>query len=511
MKTNRTTVVFANTRPLCEKITHDLKHDLSRTAAAAEAERAEGIGHEPAVAAHHSALDASRRREVETLLKQGRLKAVVTSTSLELGVDIGTIDLAVQVGLPGGVARCVQRVGRAGHHLGAASRGLILASTAAEIAGAVVTARAAREGRIEPLRTISAPLDVVCQQLLAMACAGECAVEESFALLRKAGPMAELTRADFDACLDYLAGDLAAPAGAYEPEPGAAPRWSSARIWKHNGFFGARSRRVIRWFWSNVGTISSAESVQVLDGRVAIGTLESDYADRLVPGDRFVLDGRSLEFRRREGQLVHARGGGSEPGLPIWHSDRLSLTTELAHEVAEFRALGARRLTRGGPLALKAWLVESLEIEPRAAAVLAELIEAQERTSEVPRITDLLVEQFPTADEPGLTLAFHAPLNRAACEALGRAFTARLGRQFGRDLSLQVADLGWSIRMPEGTEAALDRPALEPWWLSIDSKTTCWKGWIAGICSPSGSGSSRRPGSWSCVTPSTAGECEWEA
>jgi ATP-dependent Lhr-like helicase len=457
MKANRTTVVFANTRPLCEKITHDLKHDLSRAAAVAAPATADGKAFEPAVAAHHSALDARRRREVETLLKEGRLRAVVTSTSLELGVDIGTADLAVQVGLPGGVARCVQRVGRSGHHLGTASRGLILASTAAEIAGAVVTARAAREGRLEPLRMIAAPLDVVCQQLLAMACAGDCAVDEAFTILRKAAPMADLSRADFDACLEFLAGDFAAPAGAYQPEPGAAPRWSSARIWKQNGYFGVRGRRVIRWFWTNVGTISSEESVQVLDGRVAVGTLESDYADRLVPGDRFVLDGRSLEFRRREGQLIHARGGGGEPGLPIWHSDRQSLSTELAHEVAGFRAAAARRLTRGGPLALKAWLVDILDIQPRAAAVVAQLIEVQERTSEVPRMTDLLVEQFPTADEPGLTYAFHAPLNRAACEALGRAVAARLGRQFGRDLSLQASDLGWSIRIPADAEAELDR------------------------------------------------------
>ena len=171
MRVNRTTVIFANTRPFTEKITHDLRHDPKRRDACADGEAQAGES-EPAVAAHHSALDASRRRAVESLLKQGRLKAVVTSTSLELGVDIGTADLSVQVGLPGGVARCVQRVGRSGHRLGAASRGLILAATAAEIAGAVVTARAARAGRLEPLRMVEAPLDVVCQQLLAMACAG---------------------------------------------------------------------------------------------------------------------------------------------------------------------------------------------------------------------------------------------------------------------------------------------------------------------------------------------------
>jgi ATP-dependent Lhr-like helicase len=183
---------------------------------------------------------------------------------------------------------------------------------------------------------------------------------------------------------------------------------------------------------------------------VAIGTLEGAYADRLVPGDRFVLDGRSLEFRRRDGSTIHARASGGEPGLPIWHSDRQSLSTELAREVAGFRAEGARRLARGSPLALRAWLIEAQELETKAAAVLAELIESQERLSEVPTESDLLIEEYPSAEDPGLSYAFHTPLNRAACEALGRATAARLGRRFGRDLALQAADLGWSIRLPEG-------------------------------------------------------------
>ena len=171
MQANRTTVIFANTRPFTEKITHDLRFDPRRRLRGTEGD-GPGQQSKPSVAAHHSALDAGRRREVEALLKDGKLKAVVTSTSLELGVDIGTADLAVLIGLPCGVARCVQRVGRSGHRIGTSSRGLMLAATAAEVAGAVVTARAARAGRLEPLRMVEAPLDVVCQQLLAMACGG---------------------------------------------------------------------------------------------------------------------------------------------------------------------------------------------------------------------------------------------------------------------------------------------------------------------------------------------------
>ena len=131
------------------------------------------------IASHHSALDAARRREIESALRRGELRAVVTSTSLELGVDIGTADVTVQIGLPGGVARCLQRVGRSGHGRGAGSRGLLLAATPAEIAGAMITARAALAGRVEPLRLIRAPLDVVCQQLVAMACAGEQSIDET--------------------------------------------------------------------------------------------------------------------------------------------------------------------------------------------------------------------------------------------------------------------------------------------------------------------------------------------
>ena len=331
MKANRTTVIFANTRPFTEKITHDLRHDPKRRDASPRTVSRKPTSQSRPWRPITRRSTPSRRRAVESLLKQGRLKAVVTSTSLELGVDIGTADLSVQVGLPGGVARCVQRVGRSGHRLGAASRGLILAATAAEIAGAVVTARAARAGRLEPLRMIEAPLDVVCQQLLAMACAGECAVEEAFTLLRKAGPMAELARHDFDACLDFLAGDLAAPPGAYEPEPGAAPRWSSPRIWKRNGWFGVRGRRVDPLVLDQCRERSARKS----RCRFWSTAWRSARSRAPMPSGWFPATGScsmavAWNSAAATGLVIHARAGGAEPGLPIWHSDRQSLSSELA-------------------------------------------------------------------------------------------------------------------------------------------------------------------------------------
>ena len=318
---NRTTVVFANTRAFAEKLTHDLRHG---PALAAEPEQV--------IVAHHSSLDAQRRRAIESALRDGKVRVVITSTSLELGVDIGTADLTIQVGLPGSVARCLQRVGRAGHRRCAVSRGLLLAATHAELVSAAITARAARAGRVEPLGVVHSPLDVVCQQLVGMACAGEQDANAAFDLIRKAGPMAGLMRADFDDCLDFLAGKLAAPAGALEPEAGAPPRWTSPRLWKREGRFGLRSRRVARWFWNNVGTINSEETVRVMEAGVAVGTLEAAYAERLVPGDRFILDGRAFEFRRIERPILFARSSSGEPNLPRWTSSKQSLSSELAGE-----------------------------------------------------------------------------------------------------------------------------------------------------------------------------------
>ena len=428
---HRTTVVFANTRALTEKVTHDLRKTLDS-------------GPE-SVAAHHSALDSSRRREVESSLKNGELRAVVTSTSLELGVDIGTADLTAMIGLPGSVSRCLQRVGRSGHRIGAATKGVILAATAAEIAGAIVTVEAARANRVEPLRPIAAPLDVLCQQLIGMSCGEEWSLDEAFALLRGSSPFETLLRADFDACIDFLAGELASPAGAFEPEPGAEPRFTSPRIWKARGRFAVRTRRVIRWFLGNVGTITSEESVRVAVGDREVGTLEGSYAERLQPGDRFVLDGRSLEFCKLDGYMVRAVAAGGDPDLPRWTSDRQSLSPELARDLATFREEASRMLVEG-PFALRARLVEGCGLELEAAAVLEDLIAAQDQVSEVPPPGGLLVEESPCDD--GRMLAFHLPLARSACEALGRAIAARLGRRLRRDVALTVADLGFAIRLP---------------------------------------------------------------
>jgi ATP-dependent Lhr-like helicase len=329
---------------------------------------------------------------------------------------------------------------------------MLFAATAAELAGAAVTARAVRAGSLEPLTSVRAPLDVLCQQLVGLACADEQSADEAFLLISRAAPMAELSRADFDACLAFLSGRLPGPAGASEPHGIGNPRWTAPRLWWRDVAFGLRSPRVARWFWRNVGTITSEESVRVLANGIEVGTLEAAYAERLQRGDRFVLDGRPLEFRRLEGWALHAADAGGNPGLPRWISDRQSLSAELAREVAQLRVDAAERLAAGAGV-LSAWLAETYELPPNAVGVLADLFVAQERQSEIPGRGVVLIEESP--DPRGWSYAFHAPLARAACEALGRGCAARLGRSLGRDMTLAVADLGWSVRLPGA--ARLDR------------------------------------------------------
>ena len=192
-----------------------------------------------------------------------------------------------------------------------------------------------------------------------------------------------------------------------------------------------------------------------MEGGVAVGTLEVAYAERLVPGDRFVLDGRVMEFRRLVKSIVHTRPHGGEPSLPRWTSDRQSLSCELARELAAFRAEAGRRLVEESAAALRSWLIKTFGMDAVAAEVLLELFEAQAQWSEIPGAAGLLVEKSPSPRGEGLVYTFHAPLHRAACEALARATVARLGRRFVRNLALAVADLGWSIHVHEEAAAAM--------------------------------------------------------
>jgi ATP-dependent Lhr-like helicase len=235
---NRSTLVFTNTRRLAEQLAWALRRNLP--------------GREDQIAAHHSSLSARRRGEVEEAFKAGRLRAVVSSTSLELGIDVGPVDLVVLVHPPGDVVRLLQRVGRAGHGPRRIRRGLVLTANAAELLEAAVTAASGAAAQCEPLHVPAHPLDVLCQHLAGMAAAGPVSADEAYALVCRAEPYRNLPRADFDDCLRYLLGQDR------EGRP-----WLPPRLAGPPDAFALLDERTARLLRRNLGTILDQPQCEV--------------------------------------------------------------------------------------------------------------------------------------------------------------------------------------------------------------------------------------------------------
>jgi ATP-dependent helicase Lhr and Lhr-like helicase len=419
----RTTLIFANARSLAERIARALTQRYP--------DRADEI------AVHHGSLAAARRRAVERQLKQGRLWAVVSSTSLELGIDIGSIDSVVFVHPPGGAARLVQRLGRSGHRPGQPRRGLVLTASTAELAEAAVTAAAGRDGQIERLHVANRPFDVLCQHLIGLAIGAPWTPTEALTLVRRAYPYRDLDQDDFARCLDYLSGRHA-----------GGTTWLPARLaWTADGRFTIVSDAIAKLLRRNLGTIISDEArtirlVKQEDGvekKTALGSLDELFADRLVPGDRFLLGGAAVEYRRRERASLLVREAGGLPAPPRWESAGWPAAAELVRRLYEFRAAAADTL-RDGADALAAWLSSHYDLNPIAIDELVRYFVLQESVSEIPDERILLIESIHHG--AGCEYALHTPLPRAGNEALARILTLRLSRARALHAETLAVDLG---------------------------------------------------------------------
>ncbi len=437
----RAVLIFTNTRRLAERLAWVLRQRLPDW--------------DDQIAVHHSSVAADRRREVEARFKQGRLRVVVSSTSLELGIDVGSVDLAALVHPPGGVVRLLQRLGRSGHGPGRTRRGLVFTSSAAELLEAVVTGASGRSAQCEPLHVPAHPLDVLCQQLAGMASAGTWTPDEAFALVRRSYPYRDLSRKDFDACLAYLHG----------LDPDGRP-WLPPRLRGDAGAFAIRDERTARLLRRNLGTILAEERVAVLasfsrdpEGSadpswLEIGDVDQAFADRLQPGDRFLLDGRCLEFRRREGEMVFVQEVPGRPATPRWGGDGWPLSTELARRLFLLRGQAADAL-RDGQTALAALLRRDYGLDDEASALLLDYFQRQECISEIPDAVSLLIEEV--VCDQGADYYLHTPLNRKGNDALARVAVHRLARDRDRAAAAVVADLGFALRL---RGAVADPPAV---------------------------------------------------
>jgi len=440
------TLIFTNARGLAERLAWRM--------------RKRNPDWDTRIAVHHSALAKERRRDIEERLKRGELRAVVSCTSLELGIDIGSIENVVLVHPPGDVTRFLQRVGRSGHRPGRPRRGLILAANAAELLEAAATGACGQLAQYEPLKLLLHPLDVLCQHLVGMASSAAWKPDAAFDVIRRAFPYASLSRADFDDCLCYLSGKRR-----------NGEDWLPPRLRWEAGAFTICNEFTVRLLRRNLGTIIGEElrSVRVLKGNEPeapareskspspalraqtreIGRLDDQYADGLQPGDRFLLDGRCLEYRRTEGWDVLVNEVLGRPVTPRWYGTGWPISAELARHLYLLRTRAGEALRDSGD-ALISLLSDEYRLNKQSIAMLVEYFRLQECLSEIPDAATCLIEAVPT--EEGTDYYLHTPLHQPGNQALAQVIVRRLVAWRGLQASSVVANLGLVVSVPAGTQ-----------------------------------------------------------
>ncbi|MBT2394091.1 ATP-dependent helicase [Streptomyces sp. ISL-1] len=471
VQAHRSTIVFANSRRLAERLCNRLNeiayeratgtafdaHD-SATTMAAKASPAEIMaqsgsaqGAPPLLArAHHGSVSKEQRALVEEDLKAGRLPAVVATSSLELGIDMGAVDLVVQVESPPSVASGLQRVGRAGHQVGAVSTGVVFPKYRGDLVQAAVVTERMRTGSIEALRVPSNPLDVLAQQLVAMVALDTWQVDDLLALARRAAPFASLPESAFTSVLDMLAGRYPSDAFA-ELRPRVVWDRVAGTV---TGRPGAQRLAV-----TSGGTIPDRGLFGVFlagadpkKGGGRVGELDEEMVYESRVGDVFTLGTTSwrIEDITRDRVLVSPAPG--VPGrLPFWKGDQLGRPLELGRAVGAFlREVGglstedARlRLLAAG---LDAWAADNL---------LAYLDEQRRACGHVPDDRTILVERF--RDELGdWRIVIHSPFGAQVHAPWALALSARLGERYGMDAQVMHADDGIVLRLPDADLMGLD-------------------------------------------------------
>ncbi|HEX8281074.1 MAG TPA: helicase-related protein, partial [Chthoniobacterales bacterium] len=397
---------------------------------------------------HHASLDRSVRLEVEDRLKNGELRAVVCSTSLEMGIDIGAVDLVVMVATPKGVSRAIQRIGRSGHSLNRNSHGVLVATNVNDLAEATVTAKRVRERALDPIRVQRKPVDVIAQHVVGLAALAPIAADEVFELIRRANPFADLTRSEFDQVVQYLEG------GGASLEKQYAGVFGKIRV--EGGVISLAHPRVARDFLVNIGTIVSESFVDVFLKRRRLGSVEENFIKQLQIGDLFVLGGRIVRLVDTALQAAYVeRADGHLPTVPRWNAAKMPLTSGLAEGVRNLRAqLAGVLAAEETPARSTDWLVENYNISIANAEAIIEQFRAQLSISELPVGEKMLVELYREGEHSHYF--FHSLIGRSANDALSRIVAWRVKQRIGGNALVTIDDYGFLLTLRPFQEMPLE-------------------------------------------------------
>ncbi len=428
---HRTTLIFVNTRRLTERLARHLAERLEREGLAADC-----------VTAHHGSLAREHRFEAEQRLKAGQLRALVATASLELGIDIGDVDLVCQIGSPRRIGAFLQRVGRSGHAVGATPKGRLFPTTRDDLVECTALLEAVARGELDRLGVPHQPLDVLAQQLVAEVAAREWDTAELLAMVRRAWPYRGLEQARFDAVTHMLAEGFATRRGR---------RSAYLHLDAVNGRL--RARRAARLTaLMNGGAIPDQFDYDVVmqpQGQF-IGTLNEDFAFESLPGDIFQLGNTSYRILRVETGKVHvADAAGEPPNIPFWFGEAPGRSDELSEAVSRLRREIAARLADGGRDECVRWLVGERRVCGQAAVQLVDyLAAAYAALGALPTLQTVIFERF--FDEAGdQHLVIHSAFGSRLNRAWGLALRKRFCRKF--NFELQAAALEDSIVLSLGS------------------------------------------------------------
>jgi ATP-dependent Lhr-like helicase len=426
IRAHRSTLVFVNSRGLCERLAHKLNE----------------LAGEELVQAHHGSVSHVRRAAIEEALKAGQLRGIVATSSLELGVDMGAIDLVVLVESPGSVARGLQRIGRAGHQVEATSVGRIYPKYPGDLVEATVVARRMQVGQIEALQVPVNALDVLAQQVVALCVDGPVQVDEVERLVRRAHPYRELSRAALEGVLDMLAGKYS-----FDDNRELRP----LLVWdRDRGELRARrgAGMAVRF---NAGTIPDrgAYGVYLVRDGTRLGELDEEMVHETRRGDVIQLGASSWRVEEIGGDRVVVSPAPGEAGrLPFWRGDGIGRPLELGRAIGAFlRELGAQPRARAAR-----WLRDHAPLDAHAAGNLVNYVfDQRDATGALPTDDTVVVERF--RDELGdWRVCVLTPFGARVHAPWAMALQARLGAARGVDVQVMYTDNGLVLRIPDGDE-----------------------------------------------------------
>ena len=435
---HRSTLVFVNTRRLAERVTLHL---------------AERVGAD-VVAAHHGSLSRKIRLDAERRLKAGELRVLVATASLELGIDVGTVDLVCQVGSPRSIAVAVQRIGRAGHWRGAVPKGRLFATTRDELVECAALVLAIRRGELDRLIVPDAPLDILAQQIVAMCAAEDWDEARLFETVRRAYPYRNLTIAEFTSIVEMLSNGIAARRGRY-----------AAYLHRDQVNGRLRARRGARLAAITSGGAIPETGLYTVVAEpegIIIGTVDEDFAIESMAGDVMLLGNTSWRIRRvtSAGRVLVEDAHGAAPTIPFWRGEAPARTAELSSFVSEVRqtvsdlAPAAVQPSADGARSVEAtpaidWLKASCSLDDTGAEQIVEYIVSGRRVlGTVPTQHTIVAERF--FDEGGgMQLVIHAPFGARINKAWGLALRKRFCVSFNFELQASATDDGINIALAE--------------------------------------------------------------